>query len=208
MACTADGTLWSTKMTNCLLIPVHPAKSNWLISFLNSIRTDCNSPKPGFCVVLATTNHSEYRFFNRLRPLMPLKLDIRLICVDDYIRDRLKSPEVQDHFRKNERNGLVNTKKFVGLHWCLYQGFELIGSIDSDVLMLSSADKLFEIIAENYDKNAYFGASTSETILNVSWTHSSRQRDKWKLRSLQARISLERKESHDEEIPPQSLCGI
>jgi hypothetical protein len=35
-----------------------------------------------------------------------------------------------------------------------------------------------------------------------------RQRDKWQLRSLQARISLERKESHDEEIPPQSFCGI
>jgi hypothetical protein len=35
-----------------------------------------------------------------------------------------------------------------------------------------------------------------------------RHRDKWKLRSLQARISLERKESHDEEIPPQSLCGM
>jgi hypothetical protein len=42
----------------------------------------------------------------------------------------------------------------------------------------------------------------------LSWPHSLRQRDKWKLRSLQARISLERKESHDEEIPPQSLCGI
>ena len=41
-----------------------------------------------------------------------------------------------------------------------------------------------------------------------SWTHSLRQRDKWQLRSLQARISLERKESHDEEIPPQSFCGI
>ena len=42
----------------------------------------------------------------------------------------------------------------------------------------------------------------------LSWTHSLRQRDKWQLRSLQARISLERKESHDEEIPPQSFCGI
>jgi hypothetical protein len=41
-----------------------------------------------------------------------------------------------------------------------------------------------------------------------SWTHSLRQRDKWQLRSLQARISLERKERHDEEIPPQSFCGI
>jgi hypothetical protein len=45
-------------------------------------------------------------------------------------------------------------------------------------------------------------------MLRQSWTHSLRQRDKWQLRSLQARISLERKESHDEEIPPQSFCGI
>jgi hypothetical protein len=40
------------------------------------------------------------------------------------------------------------------------------------------------------------------------WPHALRQWDKWKPRSLQARISLERKESHDEEIPPQPLCGI
>lgn len=45
-------------------------------------------------------------------------------------------------------------------------------------------------------------------MASKSWTHSLRQRDKWQLRSLQARISLERKESHDEEIPPQSFCGI
>lgn len=42
----------------------------------------------------------------------------------------------------------------------------------------------------------------------LSWPHSFRQRDRWKLRSLQARISLEKKESHDEGIPPQSLCGM
>jgi hypothetical protein len=35
-----------------------------------------------------------------------------------------------------------------------------------------------------------------------------RQRDQRELRSLQARISLERNESHDEAIPPQSLCVI
>jgi hypothetical protein len=45
-------------------------------------------------------------------------------------------------------------------------------------------------------------------LIGESWTHSLRQRDKWQLRSLQARISLERKERHDEEIPPQSFCGI
>jgi len=55
--------------------------------------------------------------------------------------------------------------------------------------------------------NTYDSWCTYETA-DVSWPHSSRQRDKWKLRSSQARISLERKESYDEEIPPQSLCGI
>jgi len=51
-------------------------------------------------------------------------------------------------------------------------------------------------------------AAINVQIVEQSWTHSLRQRDKWQLRSLQARISLERKESHDEEIPPQSFCGI
>ena len=51
-------------------------------------------------------------------------------------------------------------------------------------------------------------AMGEEVAGGESWTHSLRQRDKWQLRSLQARISLERKESHDEEIPPQSVCGI
>lgn len=41
-----------------------------------------------------------------------------------------------------------------------------------------------------------------------SWTYSLRQRDSGNSVQLQARISLERKESHDEEIPPQSFCGI
>ena len=52
------------------------------------------------------------------------------------------------------------------------------------------------------------GKQTFAKARPQSWTHSLRQRDKWQLRSLQARISLERKESHDEEIPPQSFCGI
>jgi hypothetical protein len=41
---------------------------------------------------------------------------------------------------------------------------------------------------------------------NMSWPHSLRQRDKWKLRSLRARISLERKEHHDQKIAPPALC--
>ena len=35
-----------------------------------------------------------------------------------------------------------------------------------------------------------------------------RQPDKWQLRPIRASISLERKESHVEEIAPQSFCGI
>jgi hypothetical protein len=41
-----------------------------------------------------------------------------------------------------------------------------------------------------------------------SWLRFLRQRDKWQLRPIQARISLERKEIYDEAIPPQSFCGI
>jgi hypothetical protein len=153
-------------MKNCLLIPVHPVKANWLLSFLNSIRSDYNAEKRNFCIVLATTNHSEYRLFNRLRALMPINLDIRIICIDDYIRDGLKATDVQDYFRKNEKNGLVNIKIFVGLHWCLSNGCDLVGSMDSDVIMLTSVDKLFEVIAENYDKKLYFGATTGDKTLN------------------------------------------
>jgi iron complex outermembrane receptor protein len=46
------------------------------------------------------------------------------------------------------------------------------------------------------------------TLRYQSWLRFLRQRDKWQLRPIQARISLERKESHDETIPPQSFCGI
>ena len=35
-----------------------------------------------------------------------------------------------------------------------------------------------------------------------------RHRDKWQLRPIQARISLESNESYDEAIPPQSFWGI
>jgi hypothetical protein len=44
--------------------------------------------------------------------------------------------------------------------------------------------------------------------IHQRWSRFLRHRDKWQLRSLQARISLERKESYDEKVPPQSLCGI
>jgi hypothetical protein len=59
-----------------------------------------------------------------------------------------------------------------------------------------------------YASQIDFIGDTPESEERQSWPHSLRQRDKWKLRSLQARISLERKEHHDEKIAPQSLSGI
>ena len=69
--------------------------------------------------------------------------------------------------------------------------------------------------ADKKPKTVYDGNGSGLHILakpiikgDESWTHSLRQRDKWQLRSLQARISLERKESHDETITTQPLSVL
>ncbi|MGA2814553.1 MAG: MBL fold metallo-hydrolase, partial [Candidatus Acidiferrum sp.] len=84
---------------------------------------------------------------------------------------------------------------------------DMLVTIRENIARLKSEGKSRdEIVA--LKPTANFDAKWGGFVLDVSWPHSLRQRDKWKLRSLQARISPERKESHDEEIPPQSLCGI
>jgi hypothetical protein len=72
--------------------------------------------------------------------------------------------------------------------------------------------KIPSLIYQQYNINQIPVGTTITVVFpdgsKVSWPHSSRQRDKWKLRSLQARISLERKENHDEENAPQPFSGI
>ncbi len=64
-------------------------------------------------------------------------------------------------------------------------------------------DSSEEAIEFNY-ANSY----STTAFCTESWPRFLRHRDKWQLRSLQATISLERKESHDETITTQPLSVL
>ena len=147
-------------VTNCILIPVHPPKTNWLMGFLNSLNTAANGVTLDFRVVIATSNYNEFRFFNRLLPLMPCSAAIDLVCVESYMMDALDHHELLERYRHNVDHCIVNLKKLAAISWAVDNGHEWIACIDCDSSSLRDPAALFPHLIRNYESGLYFGTST------------------------------------------------
>ena len=147
-------------VTNCILIPVHPPKTNWLMGYLNSLSTAAGGVPLDFRIVLATSDYNEFRFFNRLVHLMPCSAAIELVCVESYMLDALSHPELMERYRNNADQCIVNLKKLVAISWAVENGYEWIACIDCDVASLRDPMALFPHLIRNYESGLYFGTST------------------------------------------------
>ena len=146
-------------MKQCIIIPVHPPKSNWLMACLSSISNRLAVTSCPFRIVLATSNYPDYRFFNRLLGLLPCSESIELMCVEEYIVDSLGFHDFADRYRRNEARVIVNAKKFMAMHWAMRNGYDWIASVDSDMCAIRDISCLFDTLIRNYDSAQYFGHS-------------------------------------------------
>jgi len=142
---------------NCILIPVHWAKINWFISFLQSIQLKrAGLGMPDFDIVLAASNRDEAMKLGHLPLEYTKRLRIRAFCVDEMLAVDFGSDALNDYYRHNRNQSIVTIKKIAGMKWALQAGYETILSIDSDVLAWSDLDGLFPCAKHNYDKNIYY----------------------------------------------------
>ena len=150
---------------NCIIIPVHPPKSNWLVSFLTSLqlRRTAVPPGPGagdrFRTVLVASNFGDLVFFQRLLSALKLDQDVEWLCVDAYIIDTMKSGTLLQRFQENHDGCVVNLKKLIALQWAAKKGFDWALCIDSDTIVVDDPTDLFDLQIENYRKSRYFGAA-------------------------------------------------
>ena len=174
-------------VTNCLLIPVHPPKTNWLMGFLNSLGAPAKGAPLNFRIVIATSNYDEFRFFNRLVHLMPCSEAIDLVCVESYLVDTLGHHELAERYRGNVDQCIVNLKKLVAISWAVEAGYEWIACIDCDVSSLRDPTALFPHLIRNYESGLYFGTSTDLQVFRDVTGNCSRlfgEADQQRLRDI------------------------
>lgn len=77
---------------NCIVIPVHIQKANWLISFLSSLNGKEHNDT--FDIILGASNEHECRLFSRLVPKIAPRLNIKYVNISSIIVNHLKSEQL------------------------------------------------------------------------------------------------------------------
>ena len=95
-------------MKQCIIIPVHPPKANWLMACLSSMSNHVDIASRPFKIVLATSNYADYRYFNKMLGILPCNGLIEIMCVEDYIVDTLGYHAFAERYRSNEGRVIVN----------------------------------------------------------------------------------------------------
>ncbi len=149
-------------MKQCIIIPVHPPKANWLMACLSSMSNHVDIASCSFKIVLATSNYAEYRYFNKMLGILPCSGLIEIMCVEDYIVDTLGFHDFAERYRSNEGRVIVNAKKFMAMHWAAQEGYDWIASVDSDICAIHDLSSLFATLIHNYEMGQYFGHSNSQ----------------------------------------------
>ncbi|WP_215763276.1 hypothetical protein [Acetobacter sp. P1H12_c] len=142
---------------DCIVIPVHLPKANWLISFLSSI--EAQGGYDNFEIILGASNEHEYRMFARMIPAIHKKLKVKYVNIEGFIKSKLKSDLLTQRFIANTDRCIVNVKKFILLIWALEHGYHGIMSLDADTAASKSLVSLFSSLRLNYRKNIYIGTS-------------------------------------------------
>ena len=166
-------------LSQAILIPVHPPKVNWIIAFLNSVRLatqklpDVAQPR----IVLACTTHENSLFFSNILANFLDIAGVEILNVEAYIQGHLGSPRIKDAIGDREKNGVINIKKFIALHWAMENKIDLAVVIDSDVVCTKNADlsKFMAAAKRNYDTKTLHGAIIDDSRPESHWSHSINQ---------------------------------
>ncbi len=135
------------------------------MGFLNSLNTTRGTANLDFRIVMAASNYEDFRFFNKLRPLMPCSALIDIVCVENYLVDSLRYLQLADRYRNNTDRCIVNLKKMIAISWAIENGHEWIACIDCDVASMANPSNLFPHLIRNYESGLYFGQSSSEDTI-------------------------------------------
>lgn len=160
---------------NALMIPIHPAKFNWLYTFLRSI-PESEIKKLNFELVLLVSNEKERIQISRA--INSLNQDfshiIQYLDIHSYIDIYLNDSKLLERYIKNEDKCIVNLKKFLGLHWgsSLY---DYIAMIDCDTIFNYTTSMLFGQLIDNYKTKKIFigGENVSDIISNIQKNSAS-----------------------------------
>lgn len=145
-----------TAAQTLILIPVHPAKSNWLVSFLNSLALYGIADDAK--VLLVATDCSDHAFFTRAFAYHPLAKHLVFFDAAEWTAFTFTSDTVLDRLMANADGGIINLKKMIGLHWALQNGFEHVLCLDCDVLAVADFKRIHDVANSNHKKALYLGA--------------------------------------------------
>jgi hypothetical protein len=138
-----------------IIIPVHRPKTNWLVSFLNSVALQGPDTQK---LVLVTSNKDDAVYFGQALAYHPLADRIKFLDAEAYGWATFGSQQLVDRLRRNADNSIVNLKKFLGLHWALQSGADYCICLDCDVIALTTLSRVLEIGRDNYQERLYLGA--------------------------------------------------
>lgn len=121
-------------MSFAIIIPVHRPKSNWLMSFINSYQSACQSEpkKSQDRIVLICTNSEEASFFSVFTRSFYPDLSIEVVDIESFARNALRSGDIVLAMRRNLNGGIINYKKFLAMKWAGLKNIETYIIIDCD----------------------------------------------------------------------------
>ena len=145
---------------NLIIIPVHIQKMNWAMSLMTGIRTS-GGLSDDVSLAFVLSNELEVTKFSEL--LVSLGFADRVILIDaaNYSRVAFPSGLMTHALETNANRGIVNLKKFLGLHWAWAKSYDFVAVLDIDIYLSPNADlgKFFRILKSNYAANRVIGVS-------------------------------------------------
>ena len=151
------------------MIPIHPAKFNWLYCFLKSIPTD-EVEDLNFDLILLVSNEAEKNKISRaINSTIPKLFNkIKYLDIYEYIETYLEDKELLDRYIKNENKCIVNLKKFIALHWGM-KYYDYMAVIDCDAIFNGTTKLLFKQLIHNYDTKKIFmgGHNVINAIIRI-----------------------------------------
>lgn len=154
---------------NLLMIPIHIPKVNWAISLIGDLNA-CGGLPDDVTLVLILSNELELTKFSELLVSLGLEEKIVLLDAEAYSRSAFPSGSVTEALATNANKGVVNVKKFLGLHWALAKSYDYAVVIDVDVYFSPKANikSFFEISRADYEKGTIIGSSISASPESIA----------------------------------------
>ena len=142
-----------------IIIPIHPPKLNFLVSFLKSIECHQLLSKTKVDIVLAVTNSAEGGYILRAIRTIGFELSIEILTIDRYIYDTLQLPGVGEFLKNGAGGAMAVLKKIAALHWASKDGDLLNVCVDADTFCMNWTQADIDLLISNYNQNSYFGST-------------------------------------------------